>query len=118
MGPVTMTRSPSTNRRQPGPVFTISLGAFVVGSFDAAYRGATVFFKGILEHLSPSAEENLRLFVQRALRLRLPGIVLLAWTSKRAFGALASALETIFGAKSRGFAGGNLFALSMLLLDA
>jgi membrane protein len=97
-------------------IFTISLGAFVVGSFDAAYRGATVFFGGILEHLSPGAKENLRFFVQRALRLRLPGIVLLAWTSKRAFGALTAALETIFGAKSRGFAGGNLFALSMVFV--
>ena len=97
-------------------IFTISLGAIVVGSFDAAYHGATVFFRGILGHLSPSAQENLRFFIQRALRLRLPGIVLLAWTSKSAFGALASALETVFGAKARGFARGNLFALSMVFV--
>jgi membrane protein len=95
-------------------IFTISLGVFVVGSYEAAYRGATVFFRGILEHLTPNAQENLRSFIQHALRLRLPGIVLLAWTSKRAFGALAEALETIFGAKARGFAGGNLFALGMV----
>jgi membrane protein len=97
-------------------IFTISLGSLAVGSFDAAYGGATLFFRGILEHLSPAAQENLRLFVQRALRLQLPGIVLLAWTSKRAFGALASALETIFGAPSRGFARGNLFALGMVFV--
>jgi len=97
-------------------VFTISLGAFVVGSDEAVYRGATVFFRGILEHLSPSAQDSLRSFIQHALRLQLAGIVLLVWTSRRAFGALASALETIFGAQSRGFAGGNLFALGMVLV--
>jgi membrane protein len=97
-------------------IFTISLGSLVMGSFEAAYHGATVFFRGILEHLSPSAQENLRFFVHHALRLQLPGIVLLAWTSKRAFGALASALETVFGAKSRGFARGNLFAFGMVFV--
>jgi membrane protein len=97
-------------------IFTISLGVFAVGSFEAAYRGATVFFSGVLEHLSPDAQESLRLFVQRALRLRLPGIVLLAWTSKRAFGALASALEAVFGAQARGFARGNLLALGMVFV--
>jgi membrane protein len=102
--------------RFPLLVFTISIGARLLGSFDAAYGGATVFFRGILEHLSPTAQESLRLFVQRALRLQLPGIVLLAWTSKRAFGALAAALETVFGAKSRGFAYGNLLAVSMVFV--
>jgi membrane protein len=97
-------------------IFALSLGVFVVGSYEAVYRGATVFFRGMLEHLSPSAQEDLRLFIQRALRLRLPGIVLLAWTSKRAFGALAAALETIFGAKARGFARGNLLALGMVFV--
>jgi len=97
-------------------IFSISLGVFVVGSFEAAYHAATVFFRAILEHLSPSAQESLRLFIQSTLRLRLPGIVLLAWTSKRAFGTLASALETVFGAKARGFARGNLLALGMVFV--
>ncbi len=95
-------------------VFTISLGVFLLGSFDATYRAATLFFQGILEQLSPAAQDSLRTFVQRALRFQLPAIVLLAWTSKRAFGALASAIETIFSARARGFARGNLLALGMV----
>jgi membrane protein len=95
-------------------VFTISLGVRILGSFDATYRGATLIFQGILEQLSPAAQESLRAFVEHALRFQLLGIVLLAWTSKRAFGALASALETIFAAKARGFAHGNLLALGMV----
>jgi membrane protein len=95
-------------------VFTISLGVRVLGSFDATYRGATLIFQGILEQLSPTAQESLRAFVEHALRFQLLGIVLLAWTSKRAFGALASALETVFAAKARGFAHGNLLALAMV----
>jgi membrane protein len=95
-------------------VFTISLGVFLLGSFDVTYRAAALFFQGILEQLSPVAQDSLRVFVERALRFQLPAIVLLAWTSKRAFGALASALETIFGAQARGFARGNLLALGMV----
>jgi membrane protein len=93
-------------------VFSISIGVLVLGSFEMTYRGATLFFHGILEQLKPSAQENLRFFVERALRFRLVGLLLLAWTSKRAFGALVSALETIFGVPSRGFARGNLLALA------
>lgn len=98
-------------------VFTISLGVSLLGSFDATYRGATLIFQGILEQLSPPAQESLRFFVEHALRFQLLGIVLLAWTSKRAFGALASALETVFDAKARGFARGNLLALGMVFVS-
>jgi membrane protein len=92
-------------------VFSISIGVLVLGSFEDTYRGATLFFRGILDQLSPVAQESLRFFVERALRFRLIGLLLLAWTSKRAFSALTSALETVFGVPARGFAYGNLLAL-------
>lgn len=97
-------------------VFTISLGVRVLGSFDATYRGATLIFQGILEQLSPAAQESLRVFVEHALRFQILGLLLLAWTSKRAFGALASALETVFAAKARGFAHGNLLAFATVFV--
>jgi membrane protein len=92
-------------------VFSISIGVGVLGSFETTYEAATLFFRGLLGQLSPVAQESLRTFVQHALRFQLVGLILLAWTSKRAFSALASALETVFGVPSRGFVRGNLLAL-------
>ncbi len=93
-------------------VFSISISVGVLGSFEATYQAATLFFRGILGQLSPAAQESLRAFVQHALRFQLVGLILLAWTSKRAFSTLAAALETIFGVPSRGFVRGNLLALA------
>ena len=61
------------------------------------------------------AREALRTFVERALRFQWPALVLLAWTSRRVFGSLFSALEQVFGVPGRGFASGNLLALGTVL---
>jgi membrane protein len=58
----------------------------------------------------------LRNFVERASRLQWPGILLLAWTSRRIFGSLLAALETVFEAPARGFARGNLLSFALVLL--
>ncbi len=97
-------------------IFLISLGAALLGSFDAAYRGTLFFFRGVVVHLDAASLEALRAFIERAVRFQWPGLLLLAWTAKRIFASLFSALETVFETPSRGFAQGNLLALAMVMV--
>ncbi len=96
-------------------IFVISVGVTLVGSFDVAYRGTLTLLRGVVLPLDEAARESLRAFVARASALRWPGMLLFAWTSRRVFGALLAALETVFEAKSRGFARGNLAAFALVL---
>jgi membrane protein len=96
-------------------IFVISLGVALLGSFDVAYRGTLTLFRGIVLPLDDPARESLRAFVARAAALRWPGILLFAWTARGAFGALLSALETVFEARARSFARGNLMAFALVL---
>ena len=100
----------------PLSIFLISLGVLIVGSFEAAYSGTLIIISGVVVHMDEPAREALRTFVERALRFQWPALVLLAWTSRRVFGSLFSALEKIFGVPGRGFASGNLLALGTVLL--
>jgi len=97
-------------------IFLISLGVAVIGSFDAAYQGSMLLVRGVVIHLSPHAQEALRSFVEHASRFQWPGLILLAWTSRRIFASLFSALELVFGVPGRSFAKHNLVALSMVLI--
>jgi membrane protein len=100
----------------PMLIFLISLGVVVMGSFERAYRGTLFLISGVVVHLDQGTLENLRAFVERSLRFRIPALFLLAWTSRRIFGSLFSALERIFGVPGRSFARGNLMALGMVLV--
>ena len=97
-------------------IFLISLGMAVLGSFDAAFQGSMLLVRGVVIHLSPASVEALRTFVTQASRFHWPGLLLLAWTSRRIFASLFSALETVFGVPGRSFAKHNLVALSMVML--
>lgn len=97
-------------------IFLISLGVAVLGSFDAAFQGSMLLVRGVVIHLSPPSLEALRAFVEQASRFHWPGLLLLAWTSRRIFASLFSALETVFGVPGRSFAKHNLVALSMVLV--
>ena len=97
-------------------IFLISLGMAVLGSFDAAFEGSMLLVRGVVIHLSPAAVESLRTFVTQASRFHWPGLLLLAWTSRRIFASLFSALETVFGVPGRSFAKHNLVALSMVMV--
>lgn len=97
-------------------IFLISVGVALLGSFELAYRGALMLFHGVVVPLDQASLLALRTFVERATLLQWPGILLLAWTSRRIFGALLSALEVVFEAPARGFAHGNLFSLAVVLL--
>lgn len=97
-------------------LFLISFGALVLGSFDAAYRAALYLFRGMMIHMDDEMLAGLRQLVGRANRFQAPGLLLLAWTSRRAFAALLSALERVFDAPARSFARGNLFSFAMVLL--
>lgn len=99
----------------PLSIFLISLGVLIVGSFEAAYKGTLIIISGVVVHLDDPAREALRTFIERALKFQWPALVLLAWTSRRIFGSLFSALEKVFGVPGRGFASGNLIALGMVL---
>lgn len=99
----------------PMLIFLISVGVAVMGSFEQAYRGALFLISGVVVHLDGPSLEALRTFVQRSLAFRVPALFLLAWTARRIFGSLFSALERIFGVPGRSFAGGNLLALAMVL---
>jgi membrane protein len=100
----------------PMLIFLISLGVVVMGSFERAYRGTLFLISGVVVHLDQGTLDNLRAFVERSLRFRIPALFLLAWTSRRIFGSLFSALERIFGVPGRSFARGNLIALGMVLV--
>ena len=97
-------------------IFLISLGVAVVGSFERAYRGTLLLVSGVVVHLDERSLEALRTFVERSLRFQIPALLLLAWTARRAFASLFSALERIFGVPGRSFARGNLAALGMVLV--
>ena len=60
--------------------------------------------------------DALRSFVENAHRFRWPGVLLLAWTARRIFASLFSALERVFGVPGRTFAKHNLVALSMVIM--
>jgi membrane protein len=97
-------------------IFLISVGVALLGSFELAYKGALLLFHGVVVPLDQKSLDALHNFVERATLLQWPGILLLAWTARRIFGSLLSALEVVFGAPARGFAHGNLFSLAVVLL--
>jgi membrane protein len=97
-------------------LFLITLGVWVMGSFDVAYQGSLLLVRGVVVHLDPNSMESLRFFVEHARRFQWPGLLLLAWTSRRIFASLFSALEIVFGVPGRSFAKHNLVALSMVLV--
>jgi membrane protein len=97
-------------------IFLISIGMAVLGSFDAAFQGSMLLVRGVVIHLSPASVEALRTFVTQASRFHWPGLLLLAWTARRIFASLFSALETVFGVPGRSFAKHNLVALSMVMV--
>src|SRR5688500_15724777 len=97
-------------------IFLISLGMAVLGSFDAAFQGSMMLVRGAVVHLDRESIEALRSFVENANRFQWPGLILLAWTSRRIFASLFSALELVFGVPGRSYAKHNLVALSMVLL--
>jgi len=98
-------------------IFVISVGSRILGSFDRAYEGSLLLFRGIVVHLDERTLESLRAFVERAGRLGLPALLLLAWTARGMFVALFSALETIFEApRRRGFVRGHLLAFGLVIV--
>jgi len=100
----------------PFVIFVISVGVAFVGSFDAAYEGTLFVLRGVVIHLDDQALASLRAFAARAARFQWPGILLLAWTSRRIFASLFSALETVFEAPGRDFFRGNLVSFAMVLV--
>ena len=97
-------------------IFLISLGVAFFGSFEAAYRGTLFLMGGVVVHLDQRTLDGLRSFIEGAHRFRLPGLLLLAWTSRRIFASLFTALERVFGVPGRSFAKHNLVALSMVMV--
>jgi membrane protein len=98
-------------------IFVISIGSRIQGSFDRAYEGSLLLFRGIVVHLDERTLDSLRAFVERAGRLRLPALLLLAWTARGTFVALFSALETIFERpRRRGFVHGQLLAFGLVIV--
>jgi membrane protein len=97
-------------------LFVISVGALVEGSFDAAFQGSMVLFRGIVVQLDQATIDNLRSFVERAIRFQWPAVLLFAWTSRGMFASLLSALSAAFDSPGHGFAKGNLLALGMVVV--
>jgi membrane protein len=95
-------------------VFLIGLGSFVLGSWDAAYQRAMFLLQGVLAHTDRTTLEALRQFAEQASRFQAPSLIILAWTSKRVFASLLTALEVVFSHPGRSVAKGNLVALAMV----
>lgn len=98
-------------------VFLISLGSLVSRSSDAAYNRAVFLLQGVLAHTDLATREALRQFAERAGRFQaVSSLLILAWTSKRVFASLLSALEAVFGHPGRGILKGNLVTLALVLV--
>jgi len=97
-------------------IFLISAVSQLLGSVDAAYSATFAFFHGVIMHMDEESQKALRTFVERSVRFQWPGILLLAWTGRRTFASLFSALDSVFERPSRSFAKGNLVALAMVTL--
>lgn len=97
-------------------IFLISIGVRFLGSFEAAYQGTLFLIRGVVVPLDPNSLQTLREFVESASRFQWPGLVLLAWTSRRIFAALLSALERVFGVPGRSFAKHNLLAMGLVFV--
>ena len=101
-------------------IFIISIGIKLLGSFDAAYQGTLYLMRGVIVQMDQQTLQSLRDFLVRASDLTWPSMLLLAWTSKRAFASLFSALDRVFGVEGRGFlrglALGNLIPFAMVLV--
>lgn len=101
-------------------IFIISVGVKILGSFDAAYQGTLYLMRGVIVQMDQATLESLRDFLVRASDLTWPSMLLLAWTSKRAFASMFSALDRVFAVEGRGFlrglALGNLIPFAMVLI--
>jgi membrane protein len=101
-------------------IFVIGIGVEVLGSFEAAYQGTLFLMRGVVVQLDEQSLIALRQFVERASELTWPGIFILAWTSKRMFASLFSALDRVFELPGQGFlrglARGNLAPFAMVLV--
>lgn len=101
-------------------IFIISVGVKILGSFDAAYQGTLYLMRGVIVQMDQQTLESLRDFLVRASDLTWPSMLLLAWTSKRAFASMFSALDRVFSVEGRGFlrglALGNLIPFVMVLI--
>jgi membrane protein len=101
-------------------MFLISIGVKLLGSFDAAYQGTLYVMRGVIVQMDQQTLSELRDFIERASELTWPSILLLAWTSKRAFASLFSALDKMFAVQGRGFlhgvARGNLVPFAMVMI--
>ncbi len=97
-------------------IFMVSLGSLILGSVDAAVRESLFLVRGVVLHLDAGSLDSLRSFIEQARRFTWPGLILLAWTARRIFASLFSALETTFGMPGRSFARHNLVALFMVLV--
>ncbi len=101
-------------------IFVINVGVAVLGSFDAAYRATLYLLRGVIIQLDQQSLLALRAFIERAHDLTWPSILLLAWTSKRSFASLFSALDRVFEVEGqgllRGLARGNLAPFAMVLI--
>ena len=95
-------------------IFAISIGVAVAGSFDEAYNASVYLLQGVVVHLDTATMDRLRLFIEQSVRFKWISILILAWTARRSFNSLFSALEVVFEVPGRGFAGGNLIALAMV----
>ena len=89
----------------PMLIFLISLGVAAMGSFEEAYRGTLFLISGVVVHLDQiHARTRCARSSSASLRFQCPPSFLLAWTSRRIFGSLFSALERVFGVPGRSFA--------------
>ena len=68
----------------------------------------------MLAHNDEHTRAALRQFAQQAARFYAPSLLILAWTSKRVFASLLSALEVVFGHPGRGIVRGNLVTLALV----
>jgi YihY family inner membrane protein len=101
----------------PLMIFSVSVGMFFFGSFDAAYNATVFMLRGVVAHLDPASMAALRGFAERSVRFQWFGLIVLAWTARRSFSALFGALSVVFQVPARNYATGNLVAITMVAVN-
>lgn len=93
----------------------MSVGGYLLGSSDDAYRLTLSFFERFAPEASPLIFEEVKAIAQRAAVLGWVGILAMIWTASVIFSSLEFAMGVVFRVeRKRNFIKAKLIALSMV----
>ena len=101
----------------PLTILLIAVGAYVLGSTDAAEQGARWLLRDLMTRLGPDAFRQARTVASQASRLGWPFVILALWTASQVFSRVEGALDRVFIVqKRRSFPVRKVLALGVVVL--